>query len=186
MHKSFPHFHFYSTSEAINLYKVLFGSEQNLLVADIFEYMANMHGRKKKYDKACVLLETTLNIRINILGMDHAKVAQALFSLGLLFDQIKQFDAAMKSFADCLEIQQITLGPTSIQYAETLAAVGQCFGNQGDFESALNLWNQVISIYKEQGYDSSHPKLLRLEQQHSLATKLLTKTKTKWDPFRSM
>ena len=144
---------------AVHLYKALFGSKHNLYVADIFECIANIHGRQKKFDKACVLLETTLQIRIDILGIDHEKVGQALFSLGILFDKIKEFDAAIKSFSDCLEIQHKTLGQTSLQYADTLSATGQCLGNQGDFESAFNAWDEAISIYSKHGYDSKHPKM---------------------------
>lgn len=147
--------------------------------------MANMHGRNKKFDKACVLLETALQIRIDILGMDHIKVAQALFSLGILFDKIKEFEAAMTSFTDCLQIQQNMLG-TSLQTAETLAAIGQCLGNQGDFESALNVWSEVITIFNQLGYDSSHPKILALEKQSSLAITLLKDTEAKWDIFHPL
>ena len=60
---------------------------------DIFEHIANIYGRRDKFDKAFVLLETTLQIRMNLLGIDHPRVAGALFSLGILFDKVNDFKA---------------------------------------------------------------------------------------------
>lgn len=164
--------------EAVSRYKELFGSRENIFVADLFEHMANLYGRQKRFDKAFVLLESTLQTRINIHGIHHAKVGQVLFSLGVLFDQTRDFKAAINSFTDCLEIQEKTLGSDSLIYAETLAAIGQCLGNQGDFESALDIWNDVISIYSKYGYDSNHPKIIAIKRLQSLAIELGNKLET--------
>lgn len=136
-----------------------------------------MHGRNEKVDEAFVLFETALEIRMNLLGIDHLKVGQTLFSLGILLDQKRNFKAAMNSFADSLEILQKTVGHTSLQYAEALAAVGRCLGNQSDFESAIDIWNEVIQIYNQRGYGPDHPEIMALEEQQNLATQFLKKTK---------
>ena len=68
------------TTGAARRYEELFGSRQNLQVADIYECIANMHGRNEKFDEAFVLFETALEIRMNLLGIDHAKVGQTLLS----------------------------------------------------------------------------------------------------------
>ncbi len=142
--------------------------------------MANIYGRQGQFDKACVLLESTLKIRVSILGLDNEKVAEALFSLGILFDRIREFDAAIESFTDCLEIQQKAFGIKSLECADTLSGLGQCLGNQGDFKAAIDVWNEAISIYDHHGYASEHPKRLGIEKQSTLALQLLEKTKSKW------
>ena len=114
---------------------------------------------------------------MNLLGIDHAKVGQTLLSLGILLDQKRDFKAAMNSFADSLEILQKTIGLQSLQYAEALVAVGRCLGNQGDFESAIDIWDEVLSIYHQKGYGPDHPKILALQQNLDLATQLLRTTK---------
>ena len=144
-----------------------------------------MSGRQRKYDKACVMLETTLQIRINILGLEDAAVGQALFSLGILFNKTKEYDAALKSFTDCLNIQRMCYGFESLEYARTLNAIAGCLGNQGDFDGALNVWLDVLAIYHQLKYDSNHPDVIALERNRDLATRLLAKTKTRWDIFRS-
>ena len=149
-----------------------------MFVADILERLANIRGRQRKFDKAFVLMETTLEIRINILGPNHVKVSQALYSLGVLFDRNKEYDAAINSLSDCLEIQERILGPTSLQYAETLAALGQSIGNQGDLKNAVEVWNEAIIIYEMNGYRLDNEKIVALENQLQKAEKILKSSAT--------
>ena len=137
--------------EANDLYKIVLKSDETLYSADIFERLANMKGRQKKYEKACVLLERTLKIRVQILGMEHEAVAQALYSLGIIFSKRNEIDAALKALTDCLSIQQLKLGFDAVEIADTLHAIGQCLGNSGDYQNALNLWNDAFEIYRKHG-----------------------------------
>lgn len=118
-------------------------------------------------------METTLEIRMNILGPSHVKVSQALYGLGVLFDRNKEYDAAIHSLSDCLEIQGRISGPTSLQYAETLAALGQSIGNQGDLKNAVEVWNEAIIIYEMNGYSLDNEKIVALEKQLKKAEKIL-------------
>jgi hypothetical protein len=79
-----------------------------------------MKGRQKKYEKACVLLEQTLKIRVQILGMEHEAVAQALYSLGIIFSKRNEIDAALKALTDCLSIRQLKLCFDAVEIADTL------------------------------------------------------------------
>lgn len=143
------------------------------------ENIAQIRGRQQKYDKAFILMETTLEIRMDILGLNHVKVSEALYSLGLLFDRNQEYDAAINSLSDCLEIQQNTSGSTSVQYANTLAALGQSIGNQGDFKSAIEVWNEAIIVYEMNGYDVDSGKIVALEEQLRRAEKLAEKKRGK-------
>mmetsp|Transcript_18832 Transcript_18832/g.27898 ORF Transcript_18832/g.27898 Transcript_18832/m.27898 type:complete len:594 (+) Transcript_18832:1218-2999(+) len=147
---------FYSSAtknyiKANDLYKIVLKSGETLYSADIFERLANMKGRQKKYEKACVLLEQTLKIRVQILGMEHEAVAQALYSLGIIFSKRNEIDAALKALTDCLSIRQLKLGFDAVEIADTLHAIGQCLGNSGDYQNALNLWNDAFEIYRKHG-----------------------------------
>jgi tetratricopeptide (TPR) repeat protein len=79
-----------------NLYRAIPELENCLYVADVMECLANLLGRKGKYEKNSVLLESTLQIRIEALGMNHEAVGRALFSLGILFGKRREYDAALK------------------------------------------------------------------------------------------
>lgn len=122
-------------------------SSDTLYHADVLEKLANLKGREKKYDKACVLLEETLRIRIKVLGMNNESVARALYSLGILFSKKHEYNAALKTLTDCLSIQQGTLGKKNIETADTLHAIGQCLGNTGEYHEAVNVFNEAYNIY---------------------------------------
>jgi len=128
-----------------------------------------MKGRQKKYDKACVLLDKTLKIRVQILGMEHEAVAQALYSLGIIFSKRNEVDASLKALTDCLSIRQLQLGFDSVETADTLHAIGQCLGNSGDYEHALNLWNEALEIYRKHG---NQGKLMAIKRDLDLGHKL--------------
>lgn len=143
---------YFSVIVASQLYKRVLKSNETLYNADILEKLANLKGREKKYDKASVLLEETLRIRIKILGMENKSVALALFSLGILFSQKNEYDSALKIFTDCLLIQKQCIGSASPQTADTLHAIGQCIANNGDYLNAVNIWNEAYEIYvKDEG-----------------------------------
>jgi tetratricopeptide (TPR) repeat protein len=138
-------------TEANDLYKIVLKSGETLYSADIFERLANMKGRQKKYEKACVLLEQTLKIRVQILGMEHEAVAQALYSLRIILSKRNEIDAALKALTDCLSIRQLKLCFDAVEIADTLHVIGQCLGNSGDHQNALNLWNNAFEIYRKHG-----------------------------------
>ena len=85
-----------------------------------------------------------------------------------------------------LEIQQDAFGMKSLECADTLSGIAQCLGNQGDFKTAIDVWNEAILIYNQHGLGSDHPKILGIERQSKLALQLLEKTKSKWGLLHSM
>ena len=87
------------------MYKRFCGVE-SLEVATVFESMANLKGRQKNYDKACVLLEETLRIRVKLLGPNHEAVGRSLYILGIGYSKKFEYDKAIKALTDCLHIQE--------------------------------------------------------------------------------
>jgi len=155
-------------TKTIQLLKVV-RKENTLYTAEVYEKLANLRGRQQKYDKASLLLEECLKIRIEELGMGHELVAKALYSLGVLFCKRNQFDAGLKAFTDCLSIQQLTLGSESLETADTLHAIGQCLGNNGDFKNACNMWGRAYEVYTKH----KSPKVKAIKRDLRLAYKML-------------
>ncbi len=153
----------------MKLYKVALKTNDNLQSADAYERLANLRGRQEKYDKASILLEEVLRIRIAMLGMEHALVAKALFSLGIVFCKKHEAEGALKAFTDCLSIQQLTLGADALETADTYHALGQCLGNNGDFKNALGAWNRAHDIYAQH----KSPKIGIVQKDLQLAYQLL-------------
>lgn len=101
--------------------------------------------------------------------MGHELVAKALYSLGVLFCKRNQFDAGLKAFTDCLSIQQLTLGSESLETADTLYAIGQCLGNNGDFKNACNMWGRAYEVYTKH----KSPKVKAIKRDLRLAYNML-------------
>ena len=57
-------------------------------------------------------------------------------------------------------------------------------GNRGDFSSALDLFKDALDILKRLKYKPDDPKLVTLEQEKDLASRLLAKSKGKWETLR--
>lgn len=128
--------------EALHLYKTMFG-RKNLWNADIFQSIANLRGCRMEYDKACILLEETTRIRIDLLGPEHESTGKALFNLGIVFDKKQEYDATKKVFIDYITIRYKSYGPNRIEYAETLLAFGVSLANQNDLKNALEVFEEA-------------------------------------------
>lgn len=81
--------------KAMRLYKSLFGRD-SLFVAKILNRLANMKGRAGSVDKAMVLFDESLRIRMLHLGNNHEDVAETLFGMGIVFVSMKQTPTIMK------------------------------------------------------------------------------------------
>ena len=94
-----------SPTGAADAYKKFCGLE-SLELAAVFESMANLKGRQKKYDHACVMLEETLRIRMKLLDSQHEVIGRSLYSLGVAFNKKCEYDASIKALTKCLHIQE--------------------------------------------------------------------------------
>ena len=138
-----------------------------------------MRGRQRKYDKAIVLLEETLRIRIMNCGPDHHSVSTVLFSLGIMFDKRHEYHAAIRAYMDCLDIQRKIFGDDDESVAQTLTNIGIVQGNEGHLESAIECWEESIHIYHKGGTKNEDPKIKDLLKQIHDARKLLKDKETK-------
>jgi hypothetical protein len=77
-----------------------------------------------------------------------------------------------------------TLTSYDRKIADTLKALGESWGNRGDFSSALELFEDALDIFKRLKYKPDDPKLIMLEKEKDLASRLLTKAKGKWEILR--
>jgi tetratricopeptide (TPR) repeat protein len=135
---------------AMLLYKSLFGRD-SLFVANILNRLANMKGRAGSVDKAMVLFDETLRIRMFHLGNNHEDVAETLFGIGIVFEKRRDYGAAMKAYSDCLRIRSSNFGSDSLAVAQVVVNIGVVRGNKGDLSGALKSWNKALSIYRKHG-----------------------------------
>jgi len=172
-------------SNAMQLNKEIMCGTDNLFAADLFENLANLRGRQNKFDKAFVLLKEALQIRTDILGPHDLSIASTLYSLGIVYDNIQESDAALRTFVEALDVYQRNLGSENVQCADLFAAIGTTFGNSGDLNSAIGNWRAARDIYTVTlGYLKDNPKVVALNNKEEEASRLLSIKKTDWNIFR--
>jgi len=172
-------------SNAMQLNKEIMCGTDNLFAADLFENLANLRGRQNKFDKAFVLLKEALQIRTDILGPHDLSIASTLYSLGIVYDNIQESDAALRAFVEALDVYQRNLGNENVQCADLFAAIGTTFGNSGDLNSAIGNWRAARDIYTiTLGYLKDNPKVVALNNKEEEASRLLSIKKTDWNIFR--
>lgn len=169
----------------MQLNKDIMCGTDNLFAADLFENLANLRGRQNKFDKAFVLLKEALQIRTDILGPHDLSIASTLYSLGIVYDNIQESDAALRAFVEALDVYQRNLGNENVQCADLFAAIGTTFGNSGDLNSAIGNWRAARDIYTiTLGYLKDNPKVVALNNKEEEASRLLSIKKTDWNIFR--
>ena len=126
------------------------------------------------YDKAMVLLEETLRIRLLHLGSDHEDVASVLFAIGVAFDKRIEYTSAKMAYMDALRIRKLRFGSKSIEVAETLTNIGIVKGNDSDLQGALSTWGEALEIIADLGCDETHPLVQKLASHTEVAKKLLS------------
>lgn len=157
---------------AMKLYKALFGKD-SLLVAKVLNRLANMKGRAGSVDKAMVLFDESLRIRMLHLGNNHEDVAETLFGMGIVFEKRRDYGAAMKAYSHCCKIRRSRFGSDSMEVAQVIVNIGVVRGNKGDFTEALKSWNKALAIYRKHGLEDSDALVSTVIGHQSLATVLI-------------
>ena len=103
------------------------------------------------YSDSIALLEQGLQSRIAIHGPRHPAVAQALRELGdALCDRgdLAQCEARLTA---ALDMQRQLLGADSLEIAPTLTAQAKLAQLRGDFDTAKQLYDQSLQLYRSHG-----------------------------------
>ena len=133
------------------------------------------HGRYKQtdgqYKQAESFFKKALEIRQQILGLQHPQTADTLYSLAWLYhdwawlyknqdlnDQAESlFKEALAPLKEALEIRQQILAPQHPQTAETLHAMGQFYQDRDQYERAESLLKEALEI-REHVLGYQHPR----------------------------
>ena len=81
-------------------------------------------------DIACVCINTSIAIRMAMLGASHFRLADALHSIGLVYEAEGNLDYALDSYQNVLVVRQRSLGP-----------------NHPDVQSLLQIINRLQCYY---------------------------------------
>lgn len=74
----------------------------------------------EKCDKAKECFEKALKICSSIIGPDHANVTASLHNIGLVYENIGEYEKAKELHEKALETREKTLGPHHVDVAASL------------------------------------------------------------------
>ena len=105
--------------------------------------------QKGKYDDALPPAERALEIREQLLGPDHAAVADALHALAVLYDNKGDYAKAEPLNVRALAIREHALGPDHPDVAKTLNNLAWIYGVRHDFVKAELFYQRSMAIQEK-------------------------------------
>jgi tetratricopeptide (TPR) repeat protein len=115
-------------------------------ISETLKNIGTVHREKQEYKSAMETYQECLRIRQKELGREHDKVADALVAIGNVQSDLSQPKMAMDSYHEALGIRARLFGDQDASLAPVLQAMGtlEFYGN--NYDRALQLLNDFISL----------------------------------------
>jgi len=118
--------------------------------ADALDVLVESRWRQGKFGEPETreLAQRALDIKTEVLGPDHASVAESLNNLAVISFFIGDYGAAGSLWERAVEIRERTLAPDDPQLAQTLNNLANLLQTIGDYDAALPLYGRALEIRK--------------------------------------
>jgi serine/threonine protein kinase/Flp pilus assembly protein TadD len=131
---------------ALTIRRSLWGN-LNTNVADSLDGLARaLQWQKWQPDQAEPLFQEALNIRTNLLGAEHPKIAASLFNLGYVRACQGRYPEAERFFRQSLAMRRKLLGNDSVEVAQTLSALSSVLYVEGQLVEAESAVREALAI----------------------------------------
>jgi tetratricopeptide (TPR) repeat protein len=120
--------------------------ENDVLVGDSLQALANLSYEEGEYKQAQSLYERALEIQENALGPEHPAVASTLNNLADLCVTMGDYERAVETHRKALEIRESALRPDHPDLADTLSNLALALQETGAYDEARPLHERAIEI----------------------------------------
>jgi len=146
-------------TKALEIRRKILG-EENLLVTQNLNNLANFHNHRERPDKAEILYKQALKIRKGLFGEEHPLIAEIFNNLGNLYFGKGEdyYNEAELSYCYALEMRERFLGEDHLNVADTCKSLAYFYKYQALDEKAWPLYRKALTIYK-QSLEAGHYKL---------------------------
>jgi CHAT domain-containing protein/Tfp pilus assembly protein PilF len=119
--------------------------------ADALDVLVESRWRQGKFGEPETreLAQRAIEIKTEVLGSDHALVAESLNNLAVISFFIGDYDAAGSLWERAVEIRERTLAPDDPRLAQTLNNLANLLQTIGDYDAALPLYERALEIRKQ-------------------------------------
>ena len=114
--------------------------------AEIYQKAGEYLRTQGEYQRASEAIERAINIRQEILGEKHEKLAISLNYLGEIRQEQANYTEALRLHNQALQIFEMGGSLETQQSARNMNDLGQAFHYLGEFEKAKNYYEQALTI----------------------------------------
>jgi serine/threonine-protein kinase len=123
--------------------------------AELYQTLGTVYERLGNYERADALLRASLDRRRELLGPNHADVADSLVSLGLLRVAQARLDDAEQLVRKGYDRARATLPPTHPIVANATVALGKVLSERGAYDRAIPILEDATRLYATDGPPTS-------------------------------
>jgi len=125
-------------------------NEDYLLVAarDLY-YFAGLYVKISNFSKALELLYKALNIREQILGVEHVYASDIYNAIGYVYHSQEDYSKALEYLQKALKIQEKVVGNEHLDVATTYNNIGLAYISQGDYSKALEYLQKALKLWEK-------------------------------------
>lgn len=131
--------------------------------SELMAILGDTYRRLALFEQAEPMLETALQMRLQLYGPGHQHVAESRYLLGTLYRHQGRFDLAEEFLDQALEIRRARLGRQHPLVADTLLGLLELRRAQGRHPEAEPLAQEALAIYR-QAYPDWDPRVVRAER----------------------
>ncbi len=122
---------------------------QDALTASVHGDLALVLVEQGEYPEAKAHARTDVEMTGTVLGADHYRRGEALFTLGGVEQKAGEPDSAQANFMTALGIWRRSLDPGDIRLCKIQGAIGMTFYREGELDSALRYCERGIALLEE-------------------------------------
>jgi CHAT domain-containing protein/tetratricopeptide (TPR) repeat protein len=143
--------------DAENLYNNILDIDKSKININSKEYAfmlsfkADVLEKQGDYDKAIETYNQILEIKS--IDFDKCKIFS---SIGMIYGKIADFKNSKKYFDKSLECNEDKNGKDNIEYIRSLENIAGSYSYNGDYKSAIKLYNEAISLKKKNNFPYSY------------------------------
>jgi len=121
------------------------------LQGELFQNLGDIYEKLGKFEQADSLLQSALEQRKSVYGVDSREVAESLVELGLLRDAEGKYEDAEGMVRAGLAIDKQKMSPGHPAIARATSALGKVLEDRGSYDAAIQVLQEAVRVQSVQG-----------------------------------
>lgn len=124
-------------------------ASQPAIQATLMETMGAVYTSLGLYEQSASLLQSAVNKRRALYGVEHVEVARSMHRLGDVLKLQAEYELALQNYQGALAMRRELLGNENVETASTLYELADLLGRMGDFSGAEPLYREALALQRQ-------------------------------------